>query len=58
MAVSVQYSNPLPTARVYLQKIMAVGKNRERKDPCLMVNGMETITPVNINQRLGQFYRP
>jgi hypothetical protein len=55
IAVSVQYSNPLPTAGVHLQKITAVGKNREKKDLCLMVNGMETITAVNMNQRLGQF---
>jgi hypothetical protein len=30
MAVSVQYSNPLPTAGVHLQKIMAVGKKTEK----------------------------
>jgi len=33
-------------------------KNRERKDPSLMVNGGETIPAVNMNQNVGQFYRP
>lgn len=58
MAVSVQYSNPLPTAGVYLQKITAPGKTEKGKNPSLMVNGGETIAAVNMKQRLGQFYRP
>jgi hypothetical protein len=33
MAMSVQYSNPLPTAGVYLQKIKAVGKKQRKEKP-------------------------